>query len=420
MSSRRCRRSVTRNRIHATDLVHREYDPSCDSGMRIDLENLPDSTPTMGFEATYNEVGLPNTRIPLFVAGPMVIFRLQCENQVPSCFVTFIRNMPADRRKEPTPENPDCDVCCLVKWLLTECRNYEECFQRLYYKPQTIVYEIMKEVWLRFCSKPILLSRIHVQVTKQINFLTIANGGPFIFPGDPKHRRYNLDWELKKAHLVEWRNALVYTLRRTLACDGMQNDVANFLILNIVRILRIFVASLIPMDSSFEACDEYLILDSIHHFPLTTHPILMLFATDLSNLLLRLDDFWNVNLDGREACAPDNQGVYDSYTFIASLNLLLMNETCAFYKSSFSDPSTKDLTMNLLADTLLAFSRLVEVLRFAEVVPWVGEVLCYLEVAFVWDPTLVLDAALNVRLIGAKIFNFAKLKHSKASIPFRL
>ncbi|VDK22231.1 unnamed protein product [Taenia asiatica] len=52
--------------------------------------------------------------------------------------------------------------------------------------------------------------------------------------------------------------------------------------------------------------------------------------------------------------------------------------------------------MNLLAATLLAFSRLVEVLRFGEVVSWVEEVLCYLEVAFVWDPTLVLDAALNL------------------------
>lgn len=54
--------------------------------------------------------------------------------------------------------------------------------------------------------------------------------------------------------------------------------------------------------------------------------------------------------------------------------------------------------MNLLAATLLSFARLTEVLRFAEVVSWVEEVLCYLEVAFMWDPTLVLDAALNVRL----------------------
>ncbi|CDS43612.1 huntingtin [Echinococcus multilocularis] len=66
------------------------------------------------------------------------------------------------------------------------------------------------------------------------------------------------------------------------------------------------------------------------------------------------------------------------------------------FKSSFSEPSTEDLTMNLLAATLLAFSRLMEVLRFAEVVTWVEEVLCYLEAAFVWSPTLVLDAAVNL------------------------
>ena len=60
--------------------------------------------------------------------------------------------------------------------------------------------------------------------------------------------------------------------------------------------------------------------------------------------------------------------------------------------------------MNLLAATLEAFSRLAEVLRFAEVVALVDEVLAYLEVAFVWAPALVLDTAINVRLLHCAFF----------------
>ncbi len=52
--------------------------------------------------------------------------------------------------------------------------------------------------------------------------------------------------------------------------------------------------------------------------------------------------------------------------------------------------------MELLSSTLTAFSRLLEGLRFAEVVPLVDEFLGYLEVCFQWAPSLSLDAALNV------------------------
>ncbi|KAL5106555.1 Huntingtin [Taenia crassiceps] len=392
---------AARDRVHAGDLVHRPYNPCCDSELLINLDNLPPNTPTMGFEVTYNAVGRPEIQIPLFIAGPLLVFRLHSEDFRPSYLMDFVRSMSTERRRKPTPENPDCDVCNLVRWLVTECRNYEDCFQRLYHKPQVIVYEVMKEIWLRLHIKPILISRKHLLVTKQICLLTLANGEPFIFPGDPMRRLYNLDWPLKKAYSFLWTNAIIYTLRQTLNCGGMQNDVAAFLLLNIIRILRQFLLALTPPPGPIQFCDELFVLDCIHNFPSTTHPILMLFATDLSNLLLRLDEFWNFNERGEEECACDDMNTYDSYTFMASLNLLLMNMTFSFYKnnmtqSSFSEPSTKDLTTNLLADTLLAFSRLAEVLRFAEVVVWVEEVLCYLEVAFMWAPTLVLDAALNL------------------------
>ncbi|VDN99124.1 unnamed protein product [Rodentolepis nana] len=64
--------------------------------------------------------------------------------------------------------------------------------------------------------------------------------------------------------------------------------------------------------------------------------------------------------------------------------------------SSFADPTTRDRTMDLLGSTLNAFSRLTEVLRFAEVISWVEEVLVYLEAAFTWAPSFVLDAAINL------------------------
>ncbi|VDK22232.1 unnamed protein product [Taenia asiatica] len=325
---------VKPNQVHASSLVHREFNPCCDSDIFIDLENLPPDTPMMGFEVTYNALGPPDIPIPLFIAGPLLVFRLHSEDFRSSCLTDFIRSMPADRRQQPTPENPDCEVCCLVQWLLTECQDYDQCFRRLYPKPQVIVYEVMKEIWLRLYRKPILISRKHLLVTKQISFLTLANGEPFIFPGDPERRLYNLDWPLKKAYSFLWTNALIYTLRQTLNRGGMQNDVAAFLLLNIIRILRRFLMALTPPPYPVQICDELFVLDCIHHSPISSHPVLMLLATDLSRLLIRLDNFWNVNEHGREVCAPDDLSMYDCFAFTASLNLLLMNMTCSFYKNN--------------------------------------------------------------------------------------
>nr|CDS34166.1 huntingtin [Hymenolepis microstoma] len=67
-----------------------------------------------------------------------------------------------------------------------------------------------------------------------------------------------------------------------------------------------------------------------------------------------------------------------------------------FLQSSFADPTTRDRTIDLLGSVLNGFSRLTEVLRFAEVVSWVEEVLVYLEAAFTWAPSFVLDAAINL------------------------
>ncbi|VDD82356.1 unnamed protein product [Mesocestoides corti] len=66
------------------------------------------------------------------------------------------------------------------------------------------------------------------------------------------------------------------------------------------------------------------------------------------------------------------------------------------FKSSDFSTSAEDWTMELLASTLRAFSRLLEGLRFAEVVQMVDEFLKYLEVCFTWAPSLALDAALNL------------------------
>lgn len=323
-------------RVHATDLPHRQYNPCSDTDMLINLENLPPDTPMMGFEVTYNAVGRPNIQIPLFIAGPLLVFRLHSEDFRPSCLTSFIHSMSTERRRYPTPENPDCEVCCLVQWLLTECRNYDDCLTRLYPKPQDIVYEVVKEIWLRFYKKPILISRRHLQVTKKISFLTLANGEPFIFPGDPERRPYNLDWPLKKAYSFLWSNAIIYALRQTLSRGGILNDVAAFLLLNVIRILRQFFLALTPPPGPIQICDELFVLDCIHYFPLTTNPIVMLFATDMSKLLLRLDDNWNFNERGEEEYARDNLRAYESCTFIASLNLLIMNMTCSFYKNNMA------------------------------------------------------------------------------------
>lgn len=52
--------------------------------------------------------------------------------------------------------------------------------------------------------------------------------------------------------------------------------------------------------------------------------------------------------------------------------------------------------MKLLTSSLTALSRLLEGLRFAEVVSLVDEFLGYIEVAFQWAPCQSLDAAVNV------------------------
>ncbi|VDM22448.1 unnamed protein product [Hydatigera taeniaeformis] len=234
------------NPRHESSVLHRRFDPDTDANLYIDLENLPPNTPMMSFEDTYDFEVDGGIEIPLFIAGPMKVLLCLVEDSVFDNSDDFMDDLGYRLIYDPTPYEPECDVCCLVEWLLTECHNYAECLTELFGLEQIRIFEIMREIWCRLRPKPVAFSGLHVQFSREINYLTIPLSNIYNLPLFPYLGHFPLPWEERRDSSLEWTYGFMSLVHDDIVNAGRRGPVSCFLFINIMRILRAYIANVLP------------------------------------------------------------------------------------------------------------------------------------------------------------------------------
>ncbi|EUB56129.1 zinc finger protein [Echinococcus granulosus] len=314
--------------LHYTDLEHRPFNPACDNVLFIDLEYLPPNTPMLTFDNDFRSICYPGIAIPLYIAGPMLVLRLKCEQASDEDSDSFFYDLEAEEVQPPTPENPQCEVCRLVDWLLRDCEDYRDCYEYLQSKSQTIIYGAMKEIWCRLEPKPLLISECLISISRNIDLKRLTRIRSLSFPGDSKCLMRNLDWPTRRAYSVTWMNAIIRAVRQTLDCGGIFNDVACFIFANLTRILQDFVMRVSNPPANYDCINQFYILDAIRRRPITVRTAIMRLAKEVSLHLTHVDDNWYAGGGcGGEGGREDPRDIYTGDALAQGVveNIFVMN-----------------------------------------------------------------------------------------------
>lgn len=233
----------SRNR-HFSDIEHRPFDPQCDRNLYFDLDDLPDNIPMMRFSDDFRGKG--DVKIPVFIGGPLKILAFLIEKAPLSPRNNFIDYLEYSVVYEPTPEHPDCLVCQLVRYLLTGCYCIQDMLRRFYYLEPIIIFEVMREIWSRFLTKPLVISGPHLHYAMQYQYTNLPFVTEFLEPMDLERTREVPCYNVLRTASLEMTNGFMYFLRKDIGCGGMRSRVACCIFSHLMRMLRIYIKSVMP------------------------------------------------------------------------------------------------------------------------------------------------------------------------------
>lgn len=318
---------------HFCGLPHRAFNPQCDEHLYIDLDCMAPDTPMVEFDDKFKCCVGQGVPIPLFIAGPLMVLRTLYDEQRGCGPDSFFDCLDYTAIYDPTPENPQCLVCCLVRWLLTQCCSLQECMDSLCTQDQMIVFEVMREICVRLRPKPLHVSPRHVEFAKRFNYIGLPFHNFLRCPLAPHLALRDVDWATQLAGSLEWTNGFMYLIYLDIGDRGMQSDIARFIFVNIIRILRRYSEVAFPPQ-----CDlgypQYYMLDAVKcNQGAALRPIMKL-ARALFLALLEYEPY------GFVCDTPPVPGYRreEVYTYQHNMrrvmeNILMMNVTDIFYKN---------------------------------------------------------------------------------------
>ncbi|VEL39027.1 unnamed protein product [Protopolystoma xenopodis] len=123
-------------------------------------------------------------------------------------------------------------------------------------------------------------------------------------------------------------------------------------------------------------------------------------SSSMSRSGLPASDSLDFNPNNPENSPPRGRNSLGYFGHLPHYLALYENVRMAYhgYKISPDLLGGSDRAVGLLRETLSAFGRLLEGLRFAELAPYTQELLAYLTTAFRWQPAESLDTAVKVKL----------------------
>ncbi|KAL5107108.1 hypothetical protein TcWFU_009153 [Taenia crassiceps] len=318
---------------HFCSLPHRAFNPQCDEHLYINLDCMNPSTPMVTFDDKFKCCVAQGVPVPLFIAGPLMVLRTIYEGGQNCDTESFFNCLDYTTIYDPTPENPQCTVCDLVQWLLKKCCSLQECMGRLYNQNQMIMFEVMREIFVRLRPKPLPISPRHIEIAKRFNYIGLPFHNFLLSPMTPHIAESGVNWNTQLAGSLEWTNGFMYLLYLDIGERGMQSNVARFIFVNLIRILRRYSGIAFPPQCCPSLAQFYMLEAVRCHQSVALQPIMKL-ARALSLALLEYEPF------GFVCDTPPLPGYRkeEIYAYRHNMqrvmeNILMMNVTDIFYNS---------------------------------------------------------------------------------------
>ncbi|CDS43619.1 conserved hypothetical protein [Echinococcus multilocularis] len=276
---------------HFSNVQHSPFDPVIDGGLYIDLENLPTNTPTVTLDDNFAVEPTGTIQIPVFIVGPMVALSWRCGRPFLGDKTNFIDSLDFSLVYDPTPENPNCKVCQLVRWLLTECPSYATAVNTMYSEDPIIVFEVMREIWSRFTTKVLRFSKRHLQYARSISYLSLPLDPNYISPLGLDQPAENMEWPDRMVASLEWTNGFMFLLRGDIGERGIYSHVACFIFIHLINFLRAHVVPLIhPLYN--DSLPQFLMLHAIRDRPTEVNQAIAKLTRAVFLVLTEFDPDW--------------------------------------------------------------------------------------------------------------------------------
>ena len=318
---------------HLTCVCHEPFNHRTHSGLYMDLYYLDPETPKMTFSSDFlcspSEDG---REIPLFLAAPLLILRDMDES-----FLTRLAGRPAFT---PTPENPDCEVCMEVKWLINCCQTFDECKQRWCSKDAVFIFEVFKEILSRLKHKLIRFSRAHFEYTRN---------SPYYKPLISCPKGDQIEKQLDMADFRTFINMESYYLLNDSKIPDVYTDTFYLLMTTLIQIIRRYVAKMTEYkDKSVD--DESYIFLALNLYPTEVIRGLNVITSSLAPSVIDVKTYYFVERKQLMFIRPiEEADMKLRNTMICMKNLLVCNTTKPYNRTnesqlledSLSDPEVK-------------------------------------------------------------------------------
>ena len=275
---------------HLTDVHHLNCDSGLDLHLPIDLLNLPASCATITVSHDFMWYRNGGISLPLFIAGPVFVLYVQNLFAREHSICSFLNYLFSTEAQSPTPFHPDCDVCRLVEWLITECSDLIECYDRLFCQSQSIVFEIIKEIWSRLQPKPFRISKQLLNLCKCMELKNLSRNDWFSLPGNMNEVHQGLDWSNKRSYSLFWMNAIMRATHAPLNKRCMLENVTCFYLSHMIRIFQRYVRNVSPSMCDSGDIVQFQILNAIKSNPVPVRNALKKLAMEIAFNLAEVEE----------------------------------------------------------------------------------------------------------------------------------
>ncbi|VDM32765.1 unnamed protein product [Hydatigera taeniaeformis] len=327
---------------HLTCLPHQPYSAPRHGDLLIDLYYLDPETPMMEFKSDYSCTANGNgVKIPLFIAGPLMLLRSRQGEEIANNTESFLNRISGRPSFNPTPECCQCEVCQEVRWLLKDCRCFDDCQSRWCSRDSVFLFEILKEVLSRLKKKLLPYSLFHHDYVNMNQFYISR----VLCPDTEKDLTV---LALEFDTFVKMQSFFILDATKT---PDIYTNVFCCLMTNLIRMLRAYVEGELRCAEGDPSDPDY-IFRAIRLFPTEMSRAMSVLASALSPRVIDLKKYYYVPCDS--ATFMSSRDEQDRYLWSATncmRSLLVINaiepfDRCAehqVWEVILSNPAVKDL-----------------------------------------------------------------------------
>ncbi|MTV28121.1 hypothetical protein FTX61_22370 [Nitriliruptoraceae bacterium ZYF776] len=286
-------------------------------------------------------------KIPLFIGAPLMLLRRRQGEEIANGRESFISRISGRPAYNPTPEACQCEVCKEVRWLLNDCRCFDECQHRWCSRDSVFLFEIFKEVLGRLKEKLMFYSLIHYEFVKLNQFYIPRVLCP---SGEKESTALNVEFEI-------FLKMQAFHILCDKKLQDIYADVFCCIMTNLIRMLRAYVAGELKCVEGDQNDHDY-IFRALRKFPKEMSRAMVGLASALSPRIIDLQKNYYVSCQyATFISARDEQDLYLWSAMNCLRSLLVLNMIDPFDKTAedrvvdevMSDPTVREYVETLNA-----------------------------------------------------------------------